>query len=67
MLWVRATLGKKDAGQRGSQARAMEDGIRLELPDGRPPLKAVADINEALAETGTGVWPLALGDRKSVV
>jgi len=40
----------------------MEDGIRLELPDGRPPLKAVADINEALAETGTGVWPLALGN-----
>ena len=40
----------------------MENGIRLELPDGRPPLRVVADINAALADTGTGVWPLALGN-----
>ena len=35
-------------------------GIRLEFSDHRPPPTAVADVNSALRDTGTGVWPLDL-------
>lgn len=37
------------------------DGLRLEFPDGRTPLTAPAQINNALAPYGTQVWPLDYG------
>jgi hypothetical protein len=39
---------------------ATEEGIQLEFSDDRRPLTAVAAINAALSEIGTGVWPLDL-------
>src|SRR5262245_55210706 len=39
---------------------AINAGIRLEFSDKRPALTAVADINAALREAGTGAWPLDL-------
>jgi len=39
---------------------ASAKGIRLEFSDGHLPLTDVAEINVALAEIGTGVWPLDL-------
>ncbi len=39
---------------------AVEKGIRLEFSDQRSPLTAVAEINTALAEIGSGVWHLDL-------
>jgi hypothetical protein len=41
---------------------AADAGIRLEFSDGRPTLTVVADINAALADVGSHVWPLDLPD-----
>jgi hypothetical protein len=37
-----------------------EQGIRLEFSDDRQPLTTVPEINEALAEIGSRIWPLDL-------
>lgn len=39
---------------------ALEEGIQLAFADDRLPLTAVAAVNTALTEIGTGVWPLDL-------
>ena len=39
---------------------ATDESIRLEFSDIRPPLSIFAEINAALVEIGTGVWPLDL-------
>lgn len=39
---------------------ATEDGVRLEFSSGRPPLTSLADVNDALADVGSRVWPLDL-------
>jgi hypothetical protein len=39
-----------------------EQGIRLEFSDDRQPLTAVPEINKALAEIGSRIWPLDLGN-----
>jgi hypothetical protein len=37
-----------------------EQGIRLEFSDGRQPVTTLPEINEALAEIGSRIWPLDL-------
>jgi hypothetical protein len=39
---------------------ATDAGIRLEFSDGRPALTAISDVNAALADVGSHVWPLDL-------
>jgi len=39
---------------------ATDEGIRLGFSDGRPLLTSLADINHALADIGSHVWPLDL-------
>lgn len=39
---------------------AADAGIRLQFSDGRPALTSLADINDALADIGSHVWPLDL-------
>jgi hypothetical protein len=46
---------------------ATEVGIRLELPDGQSHLTSLADINHALADIGSRVWPLDLRHAPSAI
>jgi hypothetical protein len=42
-------------------------GVRLEFSDGRAPLTSVADVNHAMVDVGSRVWPLDLHGAPSEV